>query len=78
MRAKYCQPSHPVQKEGSTSVVLGQKGTRQIKVVTYAECEVKYYLVRVKVIVVVAKVRAHREIGGRDTPAGVRVERSSS
>jgi hypothetical protein len=78
MRAKYCQPSHPVQKEGRTSVVLGQIGTRQIKQVTYAKCEVKYYLVGVKVIGVVAKVRAHGEIGGRGTPTGVRVERSSS
>jgi hypothetical protein len=67
-----------VQKEGRTSVVLGQIGTRQIKQVTYAKCEVKYYLVGVKVIGVVAKVRAHGEIGGRGTPTGVRVERSSS
>ena len=55
-----------------------EKGTRQIKQVTYAKCEVKYYLVVVKVIVVVAKIRAHGEIGGRDTPTRVRVERSSS
>ena len=76
MRAKHCQPSHPVQKDGRTSVVLGQKGTRQIKQVTYAKCEVKYYLVRIKVIVIVAKVRVHGKIGGRDTPTRVRVENS--
>jgi hypothetical protein len=68
----------PCAKEGRTSVVLGRKDTRQIKQVTYTKCEVKYYLVRVKVIVVVAKVRAHGEIGGRDTPTGVRVEKPSS
>jgi hypothetical protein len=58
--------------------MLGKKGTRQIEQVTYAKCEVKYDLVRVKVIIVVAKVREHGEISGRDTPTGVRVERSSS
>jgi hypothetical protein len=34
--------------------------------------------VRVKVFLVVAKARAHREISGRFTPSKVRVERSSS
>jgi hypothetical protein len=67
-----------VQKKGRTSVVLGQKDTREIKRITYAKCEIKYYLMRVKVIVVVAKVRPHREIGGRNTPTGVRVESSPS
>ena len=54
-----------------------EKGTRQIKQVTYAKCEVKYYLVCVKVSVVVAKIRAHGEIGGRDTPTEIREELSS-
>jgi hypothetical protein len=66
-------------KKLSRTRALGQKvGTRQIKQVTYTKCEVKYYLMRVKVIVVVAKVREHGEIGGRDTPTGDRVEISSS
>ena len=64
--------------KGRTSVVLGRKDTRQIKKFTYTKCEVKYYLVRVEVSIVVALVRAHGEIGGWGTPTGVWVEKSSS
>jgi len=75
MRAKHCQPNHPMQKEAPQS--SSGKIRRQIKTIAYAECQVEDHLMRVKELIVIAIARFHREVRGRWTPSRVRDERFS-